>query len=781
VQVWVGGVPRHGLALIAVVLLAASVACGHRMTPQAPIAVTPAYDGDAGTRASTATTIGAAQAVMLKALTGMRAGRAAEMCPLWRRALVEYPGLRDYHLYYLGIAEASAGHVDVARREFDTLLREESDSVLVPYAAFRLGCLLARTERQTAIGHLRAARTDLPKGSREWAKASLLLAQLEIQEGRTGSAWRLLGDVRRRVGPGVARRRARRAARRLAAASPETASRPPRVAEEARLLLREGSAVEADRLLVAALGARPSARFRPGLLSLLGTAQYEEGRLDQAEDTMRSLLAEYPSHALAPSALLALARWRWNRDDDALALERFSEFVRRYPGHSDVPEALHAIGRIYQGAGRFAEAQSAYKTLERRFPKTELAEDARWRQGWLEYIRGHYRAAADAFGRLAPATDRASLGERALYWQARAAERSQGAAAGLPLFTSVIVNFPFGYYAVWAEEWIAKRAPGLEAAGAALGVQPGVADEADEAVLRRGRSVICNPQDSPRPLALLASEPGASVLSPKRFRRAVDLAAMGLTMLARRELDAIEFPPASRVDAQLVLLEAYTRVGAYHRALLLSTLARPRAPWAIGDPMDRFRYPLAYWELIQEYAAAHDLDPYLAMAVIRQESGFDPRAVSSKGARGLMQLMPKTAVDIAGNVGLPPPGESDLDRPDVNVQLGTAYLGQLLGVYGGAVHKALAAYNAGEDAVAKWDRRFSGAAPDEFIEEITYPETQGYVKAVMRNHRIYRSLCGEVLAVPGLPSQGKHERSEDAAEAGDAPGRGMGDDTEALH
>ena len=449
---------------------------------------------------------------MLEALTGMGAGRAAEMRALWRRALEEYPSLRDYHLYYLGIAEASAGHADVARSEFDTLLREESDSVLVPYSAFRLGCLLARTERQTAIGHLRAARADLPEGGREWAKASLLLAQLEIQEGRAGTAWQLLGDVRRRVGPGLVRRRARREARRLAATSPDIASRPPRVAEEARLLLHEGAAVEADRLLVAALEGKPSGRFRPGLLSLLATAQYEEGRLDAAEDTMHSLLADHSSHVLAPPALLALGRWRWNRDDDALALERFSAFVRQYPRHSDVPDALHAIGRIHQGAGRFAEAWSAYENLERRFPKTELAADARWRQGWIEYIQGHYVAAAASFGQLASATDKASLGERALYWQARAVEQGQGAAAGLPLFTSVIADFPFGYYAVWAEGWVAERAPGLGAAGVALGVQSRVAGEPGEGVLRPGRSA-CNPQDSPRPLALLASDPEALALS----------------------------------------------------------------------------------------------------------------------------------------------------------------------------------------------------------------------------------------------------------------------------
>jgi hypothetical protein len=166
--------------------------------------------------------------------------------------------------------------------------------------------------------------------------------------------------------------------------------------------------------------------------------------------------------------------------------------------------------------------------------------------------------------------------------------------------------------------------------------------------------------------------------------------------------------------------------------------------------MDRFRYPLGYWRLVRKYATAYRLDPYLITALIRQESAFDQDAVSPKGARGLMQLMPETAAAVARRLGLPPPGRRALADPELNIRLGTAYLGQLFGAYGGAVHRALAAYNGGKDAVAKWDRRFPNAAPDEFVEQISYRETQGYVKAVMRNYRIYRFLYGEIVPAPGL-------------------------------
>lgn len=117
--------------------------------------------------------------------------------------------------------------------------------------------------------------------------------------------------------------------------------------------------------------------------------------------------------------------------------------------------------------------------------------------------------------------------------------------------------------------------------------------------------------------------------------------------------------------------------------------------------------------IVERKAERYRLDPQLLMEVIRAESGFDPYAVSPKGARGLMQLMPGTASRL---------GVQDSFDPEQNIDGGTRYLRYLLDYFNGSVPLALAAYNAGENAVNRW----RNIPP--------YKETQHYVKKIMRNY-----------------------------------------------
>ena len=112
-------------------------------------------------------------------------------------------------------------------------------------------------------------------------------------------------------------------------------------------------------------------------------------------------------------------------------------------------------------------------------------------------------------------------------------------------------------------------------------------------------------------------------------------------------------------------------------------------------------------------ARKHGLDPDLVLAVVSVESGFQPQAVSPKGAQGLMQLMPKTAAEL---------GVGDALDPQQNLDAGVRHLGSLLTLYDGDVRRALAAYNAGQGAVA----RHNGIPP--------YAETQTYVEKVLRHY-----------------------------------------------
>ena len=153
-----------------------------------------------------------------------------------------------------------------------------------------------------------------------------------------------------------------------------------------------------------------------------------------------------------------------------------------------------------------------------------------------------------------------------------------------------------------------------------------------------------------------------------------------------------------------------------------------------------YRYPLAYWELVQQKALERELDPHLILALIRQESLFDARARSPATALGLMQMIPPTAARVAKQLGLPAPTQEKLFEPEINVNLGTQYLKDLMQRYSNNWFKAIAAYNAGEAAVDRWEREIITDDIEEFVERIPYIETRGYVKLVLRNHRIYKRL-----------------------------------------
>ena len=105
-----------------------------------------------------------------------------------------------------------------------------------------------------------------------------------------------------------------------------------------------------------------------------------------------------------------------------------------------------------------------------------------------------------------------------------------------------------------------------------------------------------------------------------------------------------------------------------------------------------------------------------------------------------MQLMLATARELARGIGGYAPDRARLHEPALNIALGTTLLRRLLDRYDGSVAKALAAYNAGEDAVAKWERRYGSRAEDEFVELVSFRETRDYVKAVLRNYRMYARI-----------------------------------------
>ncbi len=155
-------------------------------------------------------------------------------------------------------------------------------------------------------------------------------------------------------------------------------------------------------------------------------------------------------------------------------------------------------------------------------------------------------------------------------------------------------------------------------------------------------------------------------------------------------------------------------------------------------------FPFEHRDIIHREAAAHDLDPYLVAAVIREESRFRPEALSSKGAVGLMQLMPKTARWVADETGMSDFSEVNLYEPTINVSLGCWYLRHLLDCFDNSVPQALAAYNGGRGRVQRWlhEGTWSGSPDD--IPDIPAEETRKFVRRVLFSHRLYREIYGRI-------------------------------------
>ncbi len=189
---------------------------------------------------------------------------------------------------------------------------------------------------------------------------------------------------------------------------------------------------------------------------------------------------------------------------------------------------------------------------------------------------------------------------------------------------------------------------------------------------------------------------------------------------------------------RIAIGEWYVAQGDWRNAFRMGGLALTSLP---SRRAYHLAYPLAWWDAVLRWAGTYGVDPYLVLAVIREESGFSPAAVSSSDARGLMQLLPSTARWIAEEKLRIPYWEADLFSPDFNIRLGTWYLRHLLDQFGGDVAWAVAAYNGGPGNLRRWTAG-GVQTPGELPALLRSPETREYLVKVLNSWLVYRWLYG---------------------------------------
>ncbi len=487
--------------------------------------------------------------------------------------------------------------------------------------------------------------------------------------------------------------------------------------EEAGLAAREDAPEEQRRWLERFLERYPQdTRRRDALLQIGRSIVRTTGRPSAADWLERRAKAETSRAARAP-LLYAAATHRWNANEDVVALARFEEVVALGAGGADEQRAYYSIGRIHEAAGRLDAASVAYRRA-RSGAESTVAAESRWRTGWVAYLAGDFGAAADAFGdavRVSRSEHPRDVHDAALYWQARCLEKKGDTSAANDAYRVLLADSPDSFYAYLAE----KRA-GLAAT-----------------------------LPKPAPLESPASE---NALASKitndsgRLTRIEILNFAGFADLAAIDTDALLQERST--EERLALLPRLAHAGA-HSAALRTALDLRRRGSLTEAQLYAFLYPTAFASIVKRETGAKALDPFLVYALMKQESLFDPHAVSPASAVGLMQLLPSTASRLARVSGQTEIAAESLFDPNLNIRLGVAYLAELAARFQNDPVFILASYNAGEKAAEGWQQRFGALELDELVERITYRETRQYVKKVLGNYRNYLRLYAGLRPVVG--------------------------------
>jgi soluble lytic murein transglycosylase-like protein len=329
-----------------------------------------------------------------------------------------------------------------------------------------------------------------------------------------------------------------------------------------------------------------------------------------------------------------------------------------------------------------------------------------WTKAWAAYTRGDYNGAADICEFIRTAYRNPNVRRQADYWRARSLEHT-GKKEEADAIYRALAGAPYAdMYVVFATAHGAKH---LEPAVSPLKIKradwPQIAEEN----------------------------------MPQELRLAYELTALNDGRDARLEIQK-NLNRKNQPYADALLADLYNSTG---DMLLMMRSARRAFPEIATVEQDsvpayflRMYYPTKYQDDIITNAKKNNVDPYLIMGLINQESYYNPSARSPVGAVGLMQLMPPTSKELARRLHT----SSNAEDPHVNIRLGTFYFKQLVDMFNGSQLLAVAAYNAGMGNVLRWKRAAPGRPLDELIESMPFQETRNYVKRVQMLGASYRRL-----------------------------------------
>jgi len=619
--------------------------------------------------------------------------------------------LGDYVAYYLGTSYLQTGHTAEALSNLADFAKSHPDSLLTRDAAVSYADgLLLEGQAAEAVAQLEAIRSPV-RSDLEFA-----LGRAYAASGQPAKAAETLANIYYTMPTAVEADAAYAALKKLAAVPAPTATQLKTRADALMTRRRYADAADEYRTLANEAGAAE----KPGLQLALADALHRCGRNREAKLAL-ALLGNTTGEANA-HRLYLLGQIAFSENDNDTFYRTVAELRSADPSSPWLEQALVSAANLHLVHHEYDQALDAYREAQQRFPSGTRASYVHWKAAWLTLRQGRNDEAKKAFDEQIALYPAGAETPAALYWRARLAEEDNQPLMARAFYQKLSDRYRNFYYAELGRQRL-KQLP------------PATSDTTTQYTLLDR----IPPLDGGGKVA--ETEPPTDEL---HVQKAELLGNGGLVDFAVRELQAAaatdggSWGPAE--TAQL-----YDETGHYDQAIEVMKHSAPNY-FALDIPDLPRKYwealfPKAFWTDLKRNATANGLDPYLIASLIRQESEFNPNAVSRANAVGLMQLLPKTGKLVAKEVKLKRFSASQLYTPAVNLQLGTRYFRGMVDKFG-SFEYALAAYNAGSDRVEEWLAQGKYRDPQEFVESIPFTETREYVQAIMRNASVYKQLYG---------------------------------------
>jgi soluble lytic murein transglycosylase len=630
-------------------------------------------------------------------------------------AKVHAGDLGDYVDYYLGNSYLQTGRLAEALAILADFGKAHPDSLLVRDAQVHYAdALLLENRASEAVTLLEQIRTPV-RSDVEFA-----LGRSYAASGQPAKAAETLANIYYTMPASVEADAAYAELKKLPLAPAPTV---------AQRLVRADALVKHHRYADAAeeyrsLAGNSSPADRPAMQIAYADALHRSGKNREAKPVLALLGSE--TGEINAHRLYLLGQVAWATNDNPTFYRSVDELRQAAPASPWLEQALLSAANLHLVHHEYDQALDAFREAQQRFPTGARASYVHWKAAWLTLRQGRNEDAKKAFEEQIALYPSGAETPAALYWRARLAEEDNQPAMARAFYQKLSDRYRNYYYAELGRQRI-KHLP----ASAETATQYALLDRVP-------------PLDSAGKVA--DSEPPADEL---RVQKAQLLGNGGLVDFAVRELQAAaaadggSWGPAE--TAQL-----YDETGHYDQAIEVMKHSAPNY-FALDIPDLPRKYwealfPKAFWNDLKRSSEANGLDPYLVASLIRQESEFNPSAISYANAWGLMQLLPSVGKSLARQEGMAHFETYQLLDPDTNIRLGTRYLKQMLDHFGGVPEYALAAYNAGDSRVEDWQSAGPYSGIDEFVESIPFTQTREYVQAILRNIEIYREIDATATA-----------------------------------